>query len=123
LIHPEFDRFDWIWRTNGVMLCLVGFNEGSEHIQFVSILGARLRVHELFNAMQGSFMVSLCLNGSNGHGASWDSDGRDIDGVVVRVTADETNIDDSIRIVDFHNQAVVVSRNIERYSVSLKHAC
>jgi hypothetical protein len=70
LIHPEFDRFDWIWRTNGVMLRLVGFNEGGEHIQFVSILGARLLVHELFNAMQGSFMVSLCLNGSNGHGAS-----------------------------------------------------
>jgi hypothetical protein len=70
LIHPEFDRVDWIWRTNGVMLRLVGFNEGSEHIQFVSILGAWICVHELFNAMQGSFMVSFGLNGGNSHGAS-----------------------------------------------------
>jgi hypothetical protein len=71
------------------MFRLIGFNEGSEHIQFVPVLGAWLRVHELFNAMQSSFMVSLGLNGSNSHGASWDSDGRDIDGVTSQTRSPE----------------------------------
>ena len=66
------------------MFRLIGFNEGSEHIQFVPVLVpgfASMSCSMRCNAMQGSFMVSLGLNGGNSHGASWDSDGRDINGV------------------------------------------
>lgn len=70
LIHPKLDRFDWIWRADGVVLRFIGFNEGSEHVQFVPALGARLRIHEMLDATQGAIIISCCLDRSNRHNTS-----------------------------------------------------
>src|SRR5229473_416531 len=46
-----------------------------------------------------------------------------IDFVVFVVRSDESDIDHAVRIVDPHNQSIVVALNIEHHATALKDAC
>src|SRR5574340_926879 len=84
------------------MFRFIGLNEGRQDIQFISGLRAGLGIHELFDAAQGAIIISSCLNRSNRHNALVFSDGCGIDGVILCMRTNETDIDNSIGIGDLH---------------------
>ena len=48
-----------------MMFGLVGFNQRGSHVQFISSFGAWLCVHQVFDPMQGTLIISRGLNGGN----------------------------------------------------------
>lgn len=67
---------------------------------------------------QGVIIVSYGLNRGNRHIAFVSSDGCDINDVIVCMRTDETDIDNSIGVIDLHDHAVVAPCNVEYYPVS-----
>ncbi len=49
-------------------------------------------------------------------------DGHDINGIVVCMCAYEANVNNSIWVIDLHDQSVLIARNVKCHPVSRQHA-
>ena len=67
LFHPEFDGLDRVRRAERVVLVLVGFDQGHEHVPLVGFRCALVSLKEALESMENGAQVCIGADGPNSH--------------------------------------------------------
>lgn len=128
LIHPEFDGFYWIRRSDGHVLGLVGLHQRGEDIQAIPLRRAQIRVglHQGRNLFKRGLVVCFGVDRADVHvflrGRSGHFNGFCVHCVVLLVGADELHVDDLQLVRNGHDQPVIIAFDVEDHATVLQHA-
>ncbi len=67
LLHAKLNGCNGIGGIDGMMLCLVSFDQRCKHIQLVSLGAVRGGIHQLLDQRHGRTMVLFRFNGADLH--------------------------------------------------------
>src|SRR6266481_8837607 len=115
------DRLHRVWKVHWIMLPLPRLHQRNKHVESIALRRVTLRDHKALDLFEDLAVIALALDWRNFHDC-YPSNGLRIDPVVLPMRADEPDIDDAIRIIDPHHDAILVAGDVEHRATVVENA-
>jgi hypothetical protein len=122
LLHAEFDRLDRIGRVHGIVLRLIGVDQGRQNIETIALKRLRFGSPQLLDLGERGFVV---LVGTDGPGlmSFLIPHLYHIDRIIVAMRSDPFDPDDALLEIDGHHQSTAATLDVEYNQVCRNDAC